>query len=281
MTPEQIGIVYNELRQSRILFSQAVPGRRRSEGERRAVGILSAAMGRLSDLEDFLETQGLKLVQRRVQEFGIAGEGQIYAVIRDPSLAPPTHLRGGEILRELIDSRREETTEVVGIRSTFFLLALLFFLYTRDDRPIEAVSAFKDSSVEYEEFLFELKRRISGLKSERNDHADTRRSAMRSALTDLSDKQIENRAEAFLRAMQRVGVLEEVDDLKSNSEETGNPVFRQTLWSALDLAENFRRYAPHLTTDDTLEQIDQIGSAIAVAEDSSSSQRQSIQEEDA
>ena len=267
MNAQQIGLVYNELRHNRILYGLAVAGRRRSETEREAIRILTAAGGRLGDLEDFLQTQGLRLVVRDVQQFGVAGDGLAYAAIRDPASVPPPHLRGGEILRAVSDSRRDETPEQVAIRATFFTLILLYFLYTRDERPIEAVSSFKDSSVDEEEFLAEARRRIDALNAEHDDGADSRRTAIRTAIVQLTDRQLDKRIEAFLRAMRRVSILEEIEDVSVNVEGQQRSVYRQTLWSALEIAENFRRYAPHLLVEDTIEQIEAIGGGSEAPED--------------
>lgn len=266
MTPQQIGLVYNELRQSRILYGLAVPGRRRSESEREAVRILGAAGGRLGDLEEFLATQGLRLVVRDVHQFGIPGDGLVYAAIRDAAAAPPPHLRGGEILRAVTDSRRDDPPEQVAIRATFLMLLLLYFLYTRDERPIESVSAFKDSSVDQEEFLAEVRRRIDALNASHDDGGDSRRTAIRSAIIALPDRQLDARVAAFLKAMVRVGILEEIADVSVNVDGEQRAVYRQTLWSALEVAENFRRYAPHLLLEDTIDQIDAVGSASEAAE---------------
>ncbi|GAA0571316.1 hypothetical protein [Caenispirillum bisanense] len=281
MTPQQIGLVYNELRQNRILYGQAVPGRRRSESEREAIRILTAAGGRLGDLEDFLETQGLRLVVRDIQQFGLAGDGLAYAAIRNPATAPPAHLRGGEILRAVTDSRRDETPEQVAIRATFFMLILLYFLYTRDERPIEAVSSFKDSSVDEEEFLSEARRRIDALNAERDDGSDSRRTAIRSAIVGLTDRQLDKRVEAFLGAMKRVGILEEIKDVSVSVGGLPHVAYRQTLWSALEIAENFRRYAPHLLVEDTIEQVEAIGGASEAPEDRQFAREENDQPRDA
>lgn len=264
MTPQEIGIVYNELRTKRILFNQAVPGRRRSENEIEAAAILRRAAGRLTDIEEFLETQGLRLMVLDTASLGIPGDCLAYAVVRDPTASPPSHLCGDQVIRALMDARRDETSEQVAIWATFMTILLLYFLYTCEERPIEAVSAFKDTSVDVEDFLEEARRRIEALRTgpitSNGDTGESRRTAIVETLTSISEQRLEGRVRGFFKAMVDLGVLEKIENVTVRIDGEAEPVYRQTLWSALDLAENFRRYAPHLLMENAAELVDAVGS---------------------
>jgi hypothetical protein len=266
LTPQEIGLVYNELRTRRVLYSQPIRGRRRSENEVEAVRILATTSGRLGDIDEFLATQGLRLIVRDVQQLGLPGDGLAYVAIRDASNPAPSHVRQDQIVRELTDHRRDESQEQIAVWATFLMLHLLYFLYTRDERPIEAVSAFNDSSVDMEDFLDEARRRVESMRAVHDDRDDSRRIAIRGMLTGLSDQRLDARVRTFFRAMVSLGVLEQIDDLAVRVDGRDEPVYRQTLWSALDIAENFRRYAPHLLVEDPVEQVETIGTATIVAE---------------
>jgi hypothetical protein len=261
VTPQEIGLVYNELRTHRVLYSHPGRGRRRSEQEVEAVRTLARTGGRLADLEEFLATQGLRLVIRDVQQLGLAGEGLAYAAVRDAANSAPAHVRHDQIVRELTDNRRDETQERVAVWATFLMLHLLYFLYSRDERPIEAVSAYKDSSIDVEDFLEEVCRRVEAMRAGEDSEEDSRRASIRLILTSVSEQRLETRVRTFFRSMVSLGILEEIEELAVRVDGRAEPVFRQTLWSAIDVAENFRRYAPHLLVEDPVEQVERIGTA--------------------
>jgi hypothetical protein len=251
LNSQDIGIVYNELRSKRVLYGGPVPGRRRDEREKEAVNILRACAGRYGDLEDFLTTQGLKLIIKDAQALGLPGSHEIYIAVRNPLAIPPQHLCGDQLIGALTDSRREETSEQTAIWSTFLIMLLLNLIYTQDRRPIGAISQFKDSIVDTEDLLELAQKKIEALRGSPFP-TSTRQATIIQTLTSLSEQRLEGRIRAFLRAAVDLGILEKA--------EAQDSVYRQTLWSAVDLAENFRRYAPHLLVDDIQEQVDVIGS---------------------
>lgn len=259
MTPQELGIVYNELRTKRVLFGSAIPGRRRSDSEIAAVGILRRCAGRFGDLEDFLATQGMNMVILDVMALGIPGSGEVYVAVRNPLVAPPEHVCGGQIIQALTDGRRDESSEQISIWSVFLTLLLLNMLYTQERRPIEAVSAFKDSIVDIEEFLDAARQRIEVLRSA-SPPADTRQATIVDTLTVLTERQLEGRIRSYFKAMADLGVLERIENVTVKVDGRSEAAYRQTLWSAVDLAENFKRYAPHLLIEDMPEAIDTVGS---------------------
>lgn len=241
MTPEEIGLVFNQLVERRALYTFVAPGRRRTEKEKEAVDILERQYGRTSDLEEFLATQGLVLSMQDAASLGVASGGRIYLAVRDPTGPAPSHLAGEKILQELVDERRAESLESAAIWATFFFLSLLHFLYTRDDRPVEAVSAYKDSSVDLEEFLEDVHREIDRLRAAEMP-TDPQQQRVQETLTGLTDTALEGRARSFFAAMIRLGVLEPIPGMEVRVAGK-EPLYRQTLWSAVDIATNLRRHA--------------------------------------
>lgn len=259
MNPQEIGIVYNELRTKRVLFGSAIPGRRRSDSEIAAVGILRRCAGRFGDIEEFLGTQGMKMVILDVMALGIPGSGEVYVAVRNPLVTPPEHVCGGQIIQALTDGRRDESSEQISIWSVFLTLLLLNMLYTQERRPIEAVSAFKDSIVDIEEFLDAARQRIETLRSA-SPPTDTRQATIIDTLTALTERQLEGRIRSYFKAMADLGVLEKIENISVKVDGRSEAAYRQTLWSAVDLAENFKRYAPHLLIEDMSEAVDTVGS---------------------
>lgn len=237
MTPEEMGLVFNQLVARRAIYSFATSGRRRSQEEKEAVDILERQYGRSHDFEDFLRTQGLRLQTLDAVALGLATTGRIYVAVRAPLERAPEHLATSALLQELIDERRSETAEVSAIWATFFLLILLYFLYTTENRPIEAISAFKDSAVDLEQFLEEVRHRIEQQRIQIPPAVDTPQRRIHEALTNFSDAAIESRVKAFFNSMLGLGVLEPISGIEG---------YRQTLWSAVDVATNFQRHAGSL-----------------------------------
>ena len=260
MNAEDIGIIYNELRTRRILFSKSIPGRRRMEGELQALQAIEKTSGHIGDLEDFLVTQGLKLVVVDLQTLGVAGDGVAYVAVRDAFNKPPTHICGDQIVRSLSDLRRGDVNaEELAIWGVYLTVLLLYFLYTRDERPIEAISSYRDSYVDQGEYLDELLQRIDVLRAQ-SPIENSRRETIRQTLTNISEGRLEGRVTSFFRRMEDLGVIERIDGISAQTEDKTMQAYRQTLWSAVDMAENFRHYAPHLIIEDDTEQVLAIGS---------------------
>lgn len=239
MTPEEIGLVFNQLIARRTLYSMVLAGRRRLQEEKEAVEILEQQYGRTTELEDFLKTQGLRLQVFDAVALGLAASGRVYVAVRDPVQRAPQHLATHALLQELIDERRAETAETAAIWASFFLLTLLYFLYTLDERPVEAISAFKNSAVDLEQFLEEIRRRVEQLRVEAEPSGDSQHQRLRETLTRLSESALETRVKAFFNNMLSFGVLEPIPGIEG---------YRQSLWSAVDIASNFHRHAGTLAS---------------------------------
>ncbi|ROT94726.1 hypothetical protein EB809_18795 [Marinobacter sp. R17] len=242
MTPAEMGIVYNQLVNQRAIYSGKISNRRRSKEEIEAAEILDKARGDHADLDDFLETQGLILHQVDPFAIGLGMEGRIYIALRNPSVPAPSHLAPNDVIQELIDERRRsENKDSAAIWASFMLLTLFYFLYTLEGRSIESVSEFKDSAVDQEEFIEEVRKRIERMRNEGLPGAenDERATFVYSTLTDIRDTNLDARARSFFNAMVKLKVLEPTD---YSVKASGGAVYRQSLWSAIDTAENFSRH---------------------------------------
>ena len=239
MTPAEIGLIYNQLVSQRAIYSGKTASRRRSKEEIEAAEILEKSRGDHADLDDFLETQGLML--RKVDPFalGLGMEGSIYLALRNPSV--PAHLTPNDVLQELIDERRRsENKDAAAVWASFLLLTLFYFLYTLEKRSIESISEFKDSTVDQEEFIEEVRNRIEKMRnSGPGDDSHGQKTFVYSTLTDIRDSNLEARARSFFNAMVKLKVLEPTE---FSVRKGGSAVFRQSLWSAVDTAENFARH---------------------------------------
>lgn len=243
MSPAEIGIVYNALVKYRALYTMPVDGRRRSSDESDAVEILRQSMHQ-DDLQEFLETQGMRLEQKDAYSLGLPNAGRVYLLVRMADAEPPEHLSGRDVLRELTDERRGASRESVAIWSTYLMLLLLDFLYTREERPVEAVSKYRDTTVDPDDFVEELQKRIDALE-DRKPPEDPEARRVFDVLTQ-GGRGVDARGRGFINTMMRLGVLEEIPKNKIRVTGKARAIYRQTLWSAVDVAENLRRHAPWL-----------------------------------
>lgn len=258
MNITQIGLIYNELRDNKVIFSEAVQGRRRSENSKEAASILRNAHGRFRDLEDFLKTQGLRLVVREMQACGVAGDGVAYIAIRDANETPPAHLAWRQVLTAFA-RRSDETEDGLKIWGVFLTLLMLRALYTDEERPIEAVSTRKDPLIDIQTMFDYAAQHVETLRAS-GPREGSREKAIHASLTSLTDSQRETRIRKFFQRMVELDVLETAATIGVQSVDSmGDSVYVQTLWSAVDIAENFHRYAPHLLYDDIVDGVDTIG----------------------
>ena len=241
MTPAEIGLVYNQLVNQRAIYSGKISNRRRSKEEIEAAEILEKTRGDHADLDDFLETQGLILHKVDPFAIGLGMEGSIYVALRNPAVTAPAHLTPNDVLQELIDERRRsENKDAAAVWASFLLLTLFYFLYTLEGRSIESVSEFKDSAVDQEEFIEEVRKRVERMRNEGpSDEEDGRKGFVYSTLTDIRDTNLDSRARSFFNAMVKLKVLEPTE---FSVKKGGGSVYRQSLWSAVDTAENFSRH---------------------------------------
>ena len=189
--------------------------------------------------------------------------GSIYVALRNPSVTAPAHLTPNDVLQELIDERRRsESKDAAAVWASFLLLTLFYFLYTLEGRSIESVSEFKDSAVDQEEFIDGVRQRIERMRNEgAGDTKEGRREFAYSTLTDIKDTNLDARARSFFQAMVKLKVLEPSGQTVKKGEVT---VYRQSLWSAVDTAENFSRHIGPLQADGLMK-ADEIDNVLATA----------------
>lgn len=243
MSPEDIGKVFSALMRFRIVSSGAYPSSRKHDLERQAANILDNAHGRVDDLIDFLETQGLRLDVRELSDYGL-GIGSCYILMRAPRAELPEHITSEHLLKELAAGRiGSDTVERSTAWACFMFLSMMWFLYTRNDRGIEQVSGFDDAVIGIQDFTEEVELRVEELRSSANGHADDEQSGHfrtregKAVWENLiaSKGKIETRTNSFIVGMVKLGFLEPIQDMDG--------YYRQTFVSALDIAENFSAYA--------------------------------------
>lgn len=248
MTPSELGQVFNQLVEHRVLYTFAAKGHSRSQGEREAAACLERHPDFHDELDAFLSTQGLRLVSYEAAALDIGVAGRVYVAVRDPALPVPPHIGGGTLLREMSDSRRNETAAEATLWAGLLTVVLLQLLYSDIGRPIEAVSGFTNAELDEEQFVHTLLAAIERQRHCAVDPVDSEAERAQTLFMGANESQVEARAKGFLRAMIRGGVLEVRAEGKTGT------ILGQTLWSAVDVAENFKRYSggvlPQPTSED-------------------------------
>ena len=249
MKPNELGQVFNELVEHRVLYTFATKGHSRSQGEREAAACLERHLDYHDELDSFLSTQGLRLVSYEAAALDIGVAGRVYVAVRDPALPTPAHIGGGNLLREMSDSRRNESMAESTLWAGLLTVVLLQLLYSDAGRPIEAVSGFVTAELDEGQFVQTLLAVIERQRYLAVDPDDREAERARALFTGSNEAQVEARAKGFLRAMLRAGVIEIRAEGKSGT------IYGQSLWSAVDVAENFKRYAGGLLPQPTSDEV--------------------------
>lgn len=244
MNITQIGQIYNFLIEHKTIRSYESSRIKRSVKERELAQILDTYQQRLDDLDEFLATQGVKLQALNVQDYGIANQGTVYVLIREMSgNEAPEHLRTKHLWEQLKSSFRKDSKQTTVIWASYLYLQLLHHLYTLDNRAIEAISRFHESWLDADIFQDEVIKVIEQLRA-RASHPEYATSTIHQELIAATDTDIAKRVTSFLNSMVKLGVLVKAEDigLKVGRKES-RTIYQQTLWSAVDIAENFKRNA--------------------------------------
>lgn len=241
MRPLEMGLVYNQLRDRRVLFGFKLPGRNRTQEEQDAVRLIEQHPGSRADLDEFLLTQGMRLVAYEAAAFDLPAAGRVYVAVRDASEVAPAHLGLGTLLREVVDARRSETVKESAVWAASMLMVLMQLQYTENGRTIEAVSRYQDAVVDETQFVDAVLRLVERVTAAPPAAPDAGR-LVRDVLAGSTQSQTEARARSFLRALVRLGVLEE-SSARVRIEGKEEVLYAQTLWSAVDIALNFKRFA--------------------------------------
>jgi hypothetical protein len=249
MTPNELGQVFNQLVEHRVLYTFAAKGHSRSQGEREAAACLERHLDYHDELDVFLSTQGLRLMSYEAAALDIGVAGRVYVAVRDPALPTPAHIGGGNLLREMSDSRRNETAAEATLWAGLLTVVLMQLLYSDTGRPIEAVSGFATAELDEGQFVQTLLAAIERQRHRAVDPDDSEAERAQALFTGANESQIEARAKGFLRAMIRGGVIEVRAEGKTGT------IFGQTLWSAVDIAENFKRYGGGLLPQPTSDEV--------------------------
>lgn len=245
MTLTEIGLVYNYILKHKVIRAYEERHQRRTKQEKEVADIMERYSERLDDLEEFLDTQGLAIRVLGAQEYKIARTGRAYIFLRNASSdSLPSHLNIEHIWTLFKDDRRQETKGKTTIWTSYLYLHLLYFLYTADSRSIESISRFGDTWVEEDKFKEVVIMEVDQLRR-REDDAGYVETEIQKTLIDSTEKEVQSRIDRFFKVLLSVGVLEKhkSKDFSFDAERSEKVTYRQTLWSAVDIAENFKRYA--------------------------------------
>jgi hypothetical protein len=249
MTYEEIGHIYNFLLKKRVARSYKV--KNVGNDERYISSLLDRNVDAIEDLQSFLASQQLRLEILDAQAYNLGGQG--YAFVLIPSHTDteilPTHLRTKELWDAVKDNTRSEVKFTSVVWTSYLYLHLLYALYTQENRPIEAISTYKDTWVTEDDFSARVIEEIEAMRTDETS-SDNDLQTIASVLTDASVTDISKRITRFLSAMERFSVLEKrtAEEDGFNFQESDKYIYTQTLWSAVDIARNFYRNASLVLT---------------------------------
>lgn len=244
MTPSEIGTIYNFLLKNKVVRGFEAPNIRRNKIEKEIASTLDRNNQRLEDLEEFLATQGVGIRILGAQEYHLATHGYAYVLIRSLNATEiPAHLNIDQIWTGFRDDRRNDTKQTTVIWTSYLYLHLLYFLYTIDNRTIESISKFHETWLDLDNFKTNVIAAIDDLRraTGEQNYGETQ---IRACLVASTEKEIQSRVERFIKTLEQVGVLEQMNDdgFRMGRSDEPRSVYRQSLWSAVDVAENFKRY---------------------------------------
>ncbi|SFC47561.1 hypothetical protein [Pseudoalteromonas denitrificans] len=265
MNITNIGQIFNYLAEHKVIRSYEKKGIRRSTVERELAKLLDNHLHRLDDLDEFLSTQGMQLKTLNTQEYGIANQGRVYVLIRQlGENESPAHLQTKQVWEMFKGKSRKDTQKNIVIWTSYLYLHLLHFLYTLDNRPVEGISAFGDTWIDHDIFKEDIIKSIDELRQSKasGPYAESK---IYECLCNFKDTEITTRVGRFFTNLIKFGILEQVVDteLRMSRSDTARVIYRQTLWSAVDVAENFNRYASLLIqapTDNKVYQLSKVSS---------------------
>jgi len=246
MTMEEIGHIYSFLLKKRI--ARSYKDKNIGSEERYIGGLLESNIDSISDLQSFLSSQQLRLEVLDAQAYNLGspgGKGNAFVLIPSHSDTEilPTHLRTKELWSAVGDSSRKEVKYISVIWTSYLYLQLLYTLYTQENRPIEAISTYKDTWITEDDFTDRV---VEGIESMRNESApNEKEKTIADVLTGAKVTDVEKRISRFLSAMERFNVLNKITAKEAgfNFHKPDKYIYTQTLWSAVDIARNFYRNA--------------------------------------
>lgn len=248
MTLEEIGHTYSFLLKKRI--ARSYKAKNIGSDERYIGALLERNIDSISDLQSFLYSQQLKLEILDAQAYNLGDQGNAFVLIPSHSDTEilPTHLRTKELWDAVKDGARNENKYISVVWTSYLYLHLLYALYTQENRPIQAISTFKDTWISEDDFTTRVIEEIEGMRTE--ESSDDEQKTIADVLTDAKVTDISKRVSRFFSAMERFNVLEKLTAKEAgfNFQESEKYIYTQTLWSAVDIARNFYRNASLVLT---------------------------------
>jgi len=257
MTLSEIGQVFNFIFSHKVIRAYETRNERRGKEEKEVASILERYAGRLDDLEEFLTTQGITFHVLGAQDYSLAHQGRVYVFVRSFAAGePPPHLGIEHIWTLFKDDRRNESKKDTSIWTTYLFLHLLYFLYTTDSRAIESISRYRDTWVDFDVFKDVIVSSIDELRSAR-DGVEYPEGQIREQLCASDEREINSRVIRFFKVLVQIGALEKVADngFSLGRKDNEREIYQQTLWFAVDIAENFKRYASLLINTPTVSDV--------------------------
>lgn len=229
MTPSDLGLVFGMLLTYREIHGNP-PDRSLRENEAEAARILAnCSQVELSDLDDFLASQGFSLYIRDALEFGIppkSGRHNLIYVLtrkRGESLAP--YLDKTWALNQVRDGRRRNATKaerVVWLARMW--LTLQWFFYERIDRVPSEISRYREALLSEKLFVETLS---NGIEQLGNMGRPEGSEGVAWSILWESKGSVQAYASRFLKIMEEAGMIQNA----GNDDE-----YRQSLVAAVDMA---------------------------------------------
>ena len=213
--------------------------RPRRPREREITDLLVRDPVALKEFDEFLAPQGLAIHEFEQAGLGLGPRGRVFVLARTADRDDAHWIDDRWLWDSLVDGRRKESVTHTIVWTAQLWALMNWFFYTRDGRPVEAVSGFKDSRMSITEFEKEAQNRIETLRA-RGAPTDSRAQKVFAILTASEGTAIETRARRFLSVMEQAGMIEPAP---RTGERGATLAYRQTLNAALEMKLNLQRQA--------------------------------------
>lgn len=244
LSMSQMGLIYAYLLKNRYVETKSRPNRKISSEEREIAKTLSTAnVEETTAFNEFLEGQGLMLVEYDDMIEGIPPGGRVFVLVRKPSGEIPAFL-SLDRLYEKMKLRDSESNDVAAVWFLHTWLLHLALIYTVPKRGISEVSKYVNAVFTKEVLIESVKDHLELIRNRREQD-----SPVAKVLLDEKGDDINRRCKGFLELMVDAGLLEIVE----------KDTYQQTLLSACELNLNYERGLSNLLpTGDALKDINGI-----------------------
>lgn len=251
MTPEEMGRAFAFLSKHKVASTDPID-RSRHPHEREITDLFVRDPVGLKEFDEFLAPQGLAIHEFEQAGLGLGSRGRVFVLARTVDRDDAYWIDDSWLWDSLVDGRRKEPLTHTVVWTAQLWAIINWFFYTREGRPVEAVSGFKDSRIGVFDFAEEVKRRIEALRA---GGAPAEGPALKvfKILTAPDGVAIETRVKRFLTVMEQAGMI---DPVHGTGEKSGGHslAYRQTLNAAVEMKLNLHRQAVGLPLIDSLTQ---------------------------